>query len=238
MDACQSNPKLSPNLKKKTIRKKSPPKLSIKQNLILEKLKLFYEDKSNIRQFLEVVNSSSKVSLRIIDWFVTNYSKKKFVVIPVKKELYIMGDKIGNKTKKKTTKVVEQDINVFLNYKAQLKSFSKRQFDPFCRRERISFKYNESDSIITTVGQLNFFKWAIENDILIYIKDNLSEIEEDMNLNIKKPGSKKKKSQKKNSDKGGSVTMAQKNRKKRRELSTSAVKSLNKHGGKIVLSFD
>jgi hypothetical protein len=238
MDACQSTPKLSPNLKKKTIRKKSPPKLSIKQNLILEKLKLFYEDKANIKQFLEVVNSSSKVSLRIIDWFVTNYSKKKFVVIPVKKELYIMGEKIGNKTIKRTTKVVEEDINVFLNYKAQLKSFSKRQFDPFCRRERISFKYNENESIITTVGQLNFFKWAIENDILIYIKDNLSEIEEDMNTNIKKPGSKKKKSHKKHSDKGGSGAVAQKNRKKRRELSTSAVKSLNKHGGKIVLSFD
>ena len=236
MNSDQTKSKLSPNIKKKTIRKKSPQKLSIKQNLILEKLKLFYEDKNNIKQLLDVVNSNSKVSLRIIDWFVTNYSKKKFVVIPVKKELYIMGDKIGNKTKKRSTKIVEEDINIFLNYKAQLKAFSKKQFDPFCRRERISFKYNDKDSIITTVGQLNFFKWAIENDILLYIKNHLSEIEEDMNTNIKKPGSKKKRSHKKTSDKG--ATNLGKNRKKRRELSTSAVKSLNKHGGKIVLSFD
>ena len=70
------------------------------------------------------------------------------------------------------------DINVFLNYKAQLKSFSKKQFDPFCRRERISFKYNENDSVVTTVGQLNFFKWSIENDILKYIGNNLKDIEE------------------------------------------------------------
>ena len=162
----KSPPKSTLKVRKKSLRKKSPPKLSIKQNLILEKLKLFYENKSNMKQLLEIINSTSKISLRIIDWFVTNYSKKNFVVIPVKKTSYIMGEKVTGKTKKKTTKITETDINVFLNYKAQLKSFSKKQFDPFCRRERISFKYNDTDSIVTTVGQLNFFKWAIENDIL------------------------------------------------------------------------
>ena len=240
-----------PKKKIKSPRKKSPPKLSVKQNSLLEKLKLFYENKSNIKQLLDIINSTSKISLRIIDWFVTNYSKKRFVVIPVKK---YSGDKSNTKTKKKSN-FVETDVNVFLNYKAQLKGYSKRQFDPFCRRERISFKYNDKDSIVTTVGQLNFFRWAIDNDILIYINDHIDEIEEDMNLNIKKPNSKKKKSVKKqdgnqnnlckqspsrkNSPKqlGGSGS-ASRNRKKRRELSTSAVKSLNKHAGNIVLSFD
>jgi hypothetical protein len=229
---------------KKSLRKKSPPKLSIKQNLILEKLKLFYEHNYNITQLLDIINSTSKISLRIIDWFVTNYSKKNFVVIPVKKTCYVMGEKLTTKTRKKTTKTTEIDINVFLDYKRQLKSFSKKQFDPFCRRERISFKYNDSDSIVTTVGQLNFFKWAIENDILKYIGDNLKDIEDDMNQNIKKPSGKKKKSskkgecpQKKNTPKS-SLSPTSLQRKKRRELSTSAVKSLNKHGGTIVLSFD
>ena len=231
-------------VKKKSLRKKSPPKLSIKQNLILEKLKLFYENKSNIKQLLDIINSNSKISLRIIDWFVTNYSKKNFVVIPVKKTSYVMGEKLATKTRKKTSKTTEVDINVFLNYKAQLKSFSKKQFDPFCRRERISFKYNDTDSVVTTVGQLNFFKWAIENDILKYIGSNLKDIEEDMNQNIKKPVGKKKKgsrkgecSQKKTPQKTLN-TSSPSQRKKRRELSTSAVKSLNKHGGTIVLSFD
>ena len=233
---------------KKSLRKKSPPKLSIKQNLILEKLKLFYEDKSNVKQLIDIINSTSKISLRIIDWFVTNYSKKNFVVIPVKKTTYVMGEKLVPKTRKRTTKTTEVDVNVHLNYKAQLKSFSKKQFDPFCRRERISFKYNDTESIVTTVGQLNFFKWAIENDILKYIGENLKDIEEDMNLNIKKPNGKKKKLSKKG-ECSQTLSVSKKistkktntpptQRKKRRELSTSAVKSLNKHDGTIVLSFD
>ena len=37
------------------------------------------------------------------------------------------------------------------------------------------------------VGQLNFFKCNNENDILKYIGNNLKDIEEDMNQNIKKP---------------------------------------------------
>ena len=244
----------APKKKVKSPRKKSPPKLSVKQNLLLEKLKIFYENKSHITQLLDIINSTSKISLRIIDWFVTNYSKKNFVVIPVKK---YSGDKSTTKTKKKSH-FVEKDVNVFLNYKAQLKAYSKKQFDPFCRRERISFKYNESDSIVTTVGQLNFFRWAIENDILVYINDNIDDIEEDMNSNIKKPASKKKKSVKKlpqndgtnqpnlckqspsrkNSPKQMGSGSGSRIRKKRRELSTSAVKSLNKHAGNIVLSFD
>jgi hypothetical protein len=233
----KSPPKSTLKIKKKTLRKKSPPKLSIKHNLILEKLKLFYENSSNIKILLDIINSTSKISLRIIDWFVTNYSKKNFVIIPVKKTCYIMGEKVSSKTKKKTTKTTEVDINVFLNYKAHLKSFSKKQFDPFCRRERISFKYNENESIVTTVGQLNFFKWAIENDIIKYIGENLNDIEDDMNQNIKKPNGKNKKS----SRKGECVqnkTPPTYHRKKRRELSTSAVKSMNMHGGTIVLSFD
>ena len=66
---------------------------------------------------------------------------------------------------------------VYLNYKSQLKAYSKKQFDPFCRRERILFyvgKYNgvDNDPLRTTVGQLNFFRWAIQNKILDYIYDN------------------------------------------------------------------
>jgi len=244
-----------PSNLKKTPKRKTPPKLSIKQNLLLEKLKLFYDNKNNMDQLLDIINSTSKISLRIIDWFVTNYSKKNFVVIPVKKVTSSTGDRVTTKTQKKSN-LVEKDVNVFLNYKAQLKAYSKKQFDPFCRRERISFKYNDTKSIVTTVGQLNFFRWAIENDILLYINDNIKDIEEDMNLNIKKPLSKKKKSLKKTDlSKQLNCTLdtvqpvkipktphqqsaGNRMRKKRRELSTSAVKSLNKHPGNIVLSFD
>jgi hypothetical protein len=230
-----------PVIKKKSPRKKTPPKLSIKQELLLEKLKLFYEDKANMQNLLDIINSTSKISLRIIDWFVTNYSKKNYVIIPVKKAQINGDSRVVNKTKKRDIKMVDIDVNVFLNYKAQLKAFSKKHFDPFCRRERVSFKYNTKDSIVTTVGQLNFFRWALDNGIIKYIKDNLKEIEEDMNTNIKKPKTKSKK--KKGSlkkDNGGycNSNKTYKPRNKRRELSTSAVKTLNRHEGNIVLNFD
>tara|TARA_B100000945_G_scaffold240585_1_gene196682 strand:- start:1355 stop:1591 length:237 start_codon:yes stop_codon:yes gene_type:complete len=77
--------------------------------------------------------------------------------------------------------------------------------------------------IETTIGQLNFFKWAIDNLILDFIEENYDEIELDMNSsynNIKK--------QKKNS----------KERKKRQELSKSASRGLNSNNYKVVLSFN
>ena len=165
---------------------KSPKKLSVKQNLLYNKIKKFYNKEENIKELLDIVEGSTKLSLRIIDWFVTNYSKKNFIVIHNKKkqiERFNAG-KISPKTKKKLEDKYEE-FNVHLNYKSQLKSFQKKQFDPFCRKERINFYYQPNKYIVTTVGQLNFFKWAINNNILKYIRDNLNDIEKDMNLNIK-----------------------------------------------------
>ena len=113
--------------------------------------------------------------------------------------------------------------NNFIDFLSLSRSYSKKRFDPFCRRERIQFEYDENKHIETTVGQLNFFKWAIDNLIIDYIKLHYSEIEEDMNESynmIKK--------QKKNS----------KERKKREELSKSASRGLNYNQVKIILDFD
>ena len=61
---------------------------------------------------------------------------------------------------KKKTFVCENNqilkqFNTYHAYKSQLKSFSKKKFDPFCRRNRIMFDCNGVE-IETTVGQLNF----------------------------------------------------------------------------------
>ena len=71
-------------------------------------------------------------------------------------------------------------IIVHTNYKGQLKAYSKRNFDPFCRRNRIRFYYEENKYFITTVGQLNFFKWAFNNKIINYAIDNQKKIYENM----------------------------------------------------------
>ena len=176
----------------------------------------FFTKESNIDNMLPIVNGNSKISLRIIDWFVTNYAKKNNIS-------YEINDKHG------------KQFIVHLNYKSQLKAYSKKQFDPFCRRERISFFYNNNQELITTVGQLNFFRWAIENKVLVYIKNNLSKIEEDMNLSVRSIYNKRNQSLK-NNKKGGNQNT--KVRRKRQELSVSATRSVSKHNVAILVKFE
>ena len=142
--------------------------MSSKQDLLMVSLTQFFKIKKNLNKMLNIVHGKSPISLRILDWFVTNYSKKNNTSF----------DLIG------------EDDNlrkfiVFIDYKSQLKAYSKKQFDPFCRRERISFYDHDNNEIVTTVGQLNFFRWAIENKILEYVENNIKVIESDMNNSIK-----------------------------------------------------
>jgi hypothetical protein len=79
----------------------------------------------------------------------------------------------------------------------------------------------------TTIGQLNFFKWASENRILDYIEQNYDTIEKDMNT--RNSTSKRKEAV------SGENT---KTRKKREELSISATKSIKKEKVEIVVNFN
>ena len=45
-------------------------------NILLTSLKKFFKIKTNLNNFLKIYNKKSKISLRLLDWFVTNYSKK------------------------------------------------------------------------------------------------------------------------------------------------------------------
>ena len=116
---------------------------------------------------------------------------------------------------------------VHANYKSQLKAYSKKLFDPFCRRERISFIDHYDNVITTTAGQLNFFRWVIENNIIEYILENIKLIENDMNYSIRHLYKKKTDEE-----------LKEKKRRKRKELSVSASKSVNKHTVNIVIDFE
>ena len=110
--------------------------------------KIFFRSR-NFDILLPIVNGNSKISLRIIDWFVTNYSKKNNTSYTIKD----------------TSRGIFQQFIVYLNYKLQLKAYSKKQFDPFCRRERIAFYYvknGENKCIHTNVGQLNFLDGQLD----------------------------------------------------------------------------
>ena len=186
-----------------------------KQELLMIKLTKFFCIPKNIEKMIPIIESKSVISLRIIDWFVTNYSKKFNI-------------SYNNTNKKnKEEKCLKQFI-VYLNYKKQLKAYSKKEFDPFCRRERITFYYSKEKYITTTVGQLNFFRWAIINNVIKYIEKNLKEIETDMNLSLKKNNTKLSENS----------YESIKRRKKRQELSVSATKKVNKHNVKILVQFE
>lgn len=199
-----------------------------KQDLLMVSLTDFYKNKNKLKKMIKIIHGNHPISLRILDWFVTNYSKKNNIIFDLKTKDYI------------------QKFNVYLDYKSQLKAYSKKQFDPFCRRERISFYDHDNNEIETTVGQLNFFRWAIENNVISYVEDNIDTIESDMNESLKIYTKKKpvetdtdmseddiKKEQNKREE-----CEEQKKRKKRHELSISATKTVNKHDVKIIVQFD
>ena len=131
-------------------------------DILLNKLLLFYKNTEYFDKMISIINGTSKISLRIVDWFVTNYSKKNYCVIE--------------------NAETNERFKVYNDYKLKLKAYSKKKFDPFCRWDRINVPYKDTMCVQTTLGQLNFFKWTIENKILEYIENNYSTIENDMNL--------------------------------------------------------
>jgi hypothetical protein len=182
--------------------------VSSKKDLLMHSLINFFKNSDNLNQVIPIITGKSDISLRILDWFVTNYSKKN--------NIHYQVNDINGKVK---------NFIVYLDYKAQLKAYSKKNFDPFCRRERISFIDHNNTDLITTIGQLNFFRWSIENNILNYINENYDEIEKDMNNSLRNLYKKKE---------GDDSSV----RRKRTELSICATKTVNKHNVSIVVKFD
>ena len=187
-------------------------------DLLLKNLMTFYKTDdlngnynpiNNLDKMLKLITGESKISLRIVDWFATNYSKKYYT-------LYVIDASADNITRR---------FKVYDDYKLKLKAYSKKRFDPFCRWDRISIPYTNGKFIETTIGQLNFFKWALENKVIDYIEQNYIEIEKDMNN--RNSTSKRKEI----------VTDNSKTRKKREELSVSATKSIKKEKVEIVVQF-
>ena len=154
--------------------------ISSQERVLINSLENFYlkDDMKNIDIMLPIINSSSKISLRVLDHFVTNYSKKYRIIYNIT---------ISNNNHKL--------FRVNAAYKDQLKAYNKKYFDPFCRGNRIPWFYGQEGEkcIITTIGQLNFFKWAITTHIINYVANNLSDIEDDMNKIYKSDTKKVKK---------------------------------------------
>jgi hypothetical protein len=199
---------------------------STQNNLLLKNLMKFYQTDidgvynpdNNFDKMLKIITGDSKISLRIIDWFTTNYAKKNFTI-------YLLNT---------------QRFKVYDDYKLKLKAYSKKRFDPFCRYQKISIPYREGKFIETTIGQLNFFKWSIENKIVDYIEVHYDIIEKDMNS--RNSASKRKEMMNQAIAEQSSTTInpaiLNKTRKKREELSISATKSIKKEKIEIIVQFN
>jgi hypothetical protein len=142
---------------------------------MIGKILEFYENKLNWQIFTEIVRERNYISLRLFDYFTTNYCKENRVLI--------------------------NGADVWADYKACLRGYTKLHFDPFCRRGRIFLKRDpktqkltcdfiekditkdeinkrlEQGEIETTVGQLNFFMWCIQRGIITYILRHQNEIQ-------------------------------------------------------------
>jgi hypothetical protein len=159
---------------------------------VLYRLEKFYGNAVNVQKVKDILEGKSNLSLRLVDWFVTNYAKKYNTSFLTKSGKHVI---------------------VYLSYKSHLKAYSKKMFDPFCRSKRI--KFMEFD---TTVGQLNFFEWAITDEILEYLDSHHNEVHTDMETRLKET--------------------EPEIHKKRHELSKSATNSLRCHDVRVTVKFD
>ena len=120
--------------------RKPTMEIQSKEQLVLHRLSTFYSNATTLERVKQIITGESKISLRLIDWLVTNYAKKHNISYMTKSDRHVI---------------------VYLAYKSHLKAYSKKMFDPFCRWKRIQFM-----DMNTTVGQLSFFEWAIQDDVL------------------------------------------------------------------------
>jgi len=161
------------------------------KDLLLSSLTSYY-NKYNDNKFIlkDIIDGKHQLSLRMIDWLVTIYAKNNNIIYWISNDnneiYYHLPEGNANKYKK---------INLYLDYRAQLKSFKKINFDSFRRHDRITFiiDNNKQQSIESTIGQLNFFKWAFSNKVINFALENQKIIYENMSKNIYKKISKEKK---------------------------------------------
>jgi hypothetical protein len=123
-----------------------------RSDLLLGSIQEFYSKKENSDFLRDILEKRNGISLRNLEWFITNYSK---------------GNNLTYNTKD------GKMFTVHCAYKSSLDGYSKKLFDPFCRTQKFDYKIPNSQSEVqTTVAQLNFIKWCIKNNIIEYILSN------------------------------------------------------------------
>jgi hypothetical protein len=139
-----------------------------RDDLRLQKAQKFLKSGENFSILYNLLEKSrynkKKVSIRTLEWFVVNHAESK--------------DISYNLEEARTESSERFQVNK--SYQDQLRIYTKRAFDPFCRGKQCreftkKFKNGDKEVILTlttNLAQLNFFMWAISNRVLDYIVDN------------------------------------------------------------------
>lgn len=88
--------------------------ISCTDDVLLKSLISFYKNEKYLNIVIEIVTQKTALSLRLLDWLVTNYSKTENIN-------YVSNDRL---------------FNIYKSYKCQLKAYSKKHFDPFLQKTK------------------------------------------------------------------------------------------------------
>ncbi len=123
-------------------------------------------------QIVPLINrEKNTVSLRVLEWLVTNYAKKNKVAY-----MYQVSE-----TKAKL-------VDVAKSYKIVGDVFRREMFDIFRRKIRNGYGANQNSRIYfgdncqhwTTIAQVNFLHWAYTEGVVAYARKALKSIKQDM----------------------------------------------------------
>ena len=127
-----------------------------KERTLLRRLRTKYTGELVRDVLFPLIDQTSAVSLRALDWCVVNWSKQHNVVC--------------------SSAVPGEMTNIHHAYHSALGYWKRRLFDPFRRRTRIIVRL-DGEERETTLGQANFALFTYETGILAYVIGNVDAIE-------------------------------------------------------------
>ena len=135
-------------------------KLTNKERALLRMLRTNYTPSIAKDVLVPLIEQTSPVSLRALDWCVTNWSKSRNVVCH--------------------SQNAGQETNIHHSYRDMLSHWKRRLFDPFRRRSRVDVMV-DGKTYETTLGQANFALWIFQSGTYAYVLGHILDIESNMN---------------------------------------------------------
>ena len=135
-------------------------RLSARERTLLRRLRREYTDEIARTVLRPLIDQTSPVSLRALDWAVVNWAKQHNVVC--------------------SSLVPGEMTNIHHAYRNALQYWKRRLFDPFRRRDRVQIEL-DGQLHDTTLGQSNFALWTYQTGVMGYVLGHIEAIEADMN---------------------------------------------------------